>query len=279
MTQRDNKLLDQYLREIGHEITISPEDERELAELISKGDAKAKERLVTSHLNLVIKIARRHADKGIELSDLVNEGNIGLIEAVGQFDVSRGVRFASFATRYIRKAILRAIATQSRTVSVPEKDVTRVNKINRMRTIFEQENERRPNINEIAEKAGIDESRIKSTMKASTRGTSIDAPIKEGGKTTLVDKLSDSDSDSDSTDELTSLEALRQEIKRSVTLLHQRERQVLSDYFGIGREEMTLAEIAAKYGYTRERVRQIRKKGLRHLRSVTKDKALRSYLS
>lgn len=277
MTQRDNKLLDQYLREIGHEITISPEDERELAELISKGDAKAKERLVTSHLNLVIKIARRHADKGIELSDLVNEGNIGLIEAVGQFDVSRGVRFASFATRYIRKAILRAIATQSRTVSVPEKDVTRVNKINRMRTIFEQENERRPNINEIAEKAGIDESRIKSTMKASTRGTSIDAPIKEGGKTTLVDKLSDTDSDS--TDELTSLEALRAEIKRSVTLLHQRERQVLSAYFGIGGEEMTLAEIAAKYGYTRERVRQIRKKGLRHLRSVTKDKALRSYLS
>lgn len=277
MTQRDNKLFDQYLNEIGHGITVAPEDERELAELISQGDSKAKERLVTSHLNLVIKIARHHADKGVELADLVNEGNIGLIEAAGLFDASRGVRFATFATRYIREAILRAIATQSRTVSVPEKDVTRVNRINRMRTVFEQENERRPNINEIAEKAGMDETRVMTTMKASTRGTSIDAPVKEGSKTTLGDKLCDTDSDP--TDRLTALEALRSEIKRSVTLLHQRERQVLCAYYGIGEEEMTLAQIAARYGYTRERARQIRKKGLRHLRSVTRDKALRSYLS
>lgn len=277
MTQRDKKLLDQYIQEIGHARTLTADEERDLALRIGKGDMKAKECLITSNLNVVINIARQYTDKGVELADLINEGNIGLIGAVERFDASRGVRFVPFASRNIRDAIKRAIASQGRTVSVPEKDVTKVNRINRLRAIFEQENERRPNVNEIADKAGMDEPHVMSVMKASTRNMSVDAPIKEGSQTTLVDKLRDPDEPD--TDDLTTIEALRDEIRRSVTLLHQRERQVLSAYFGIDQEEMTLAEIGKKYGYSRERARQIRKKGLRHMRSVTRNKALRSYLS
>lgn len=240
--------------------------------------SKEQEKLVKDNIGFVISIAKQYTGKGLDMDDLVNEGNLGLIRAAEKFDESRGYSFQSYAVWWIRQSIQQAIAEQSRIVSMPPREVSAVNRINRLRAAFEQENERRPNINEIAEAANITEHQVKRTMKtAGNRSVSVDAPFSGSNPTTLLDLMA-SDGDDAKTDRQVLVEAIRNDIREALKCLSERERKVLSAFYGIGEPEMTFAEIGARYGMTRERARQIRKKALRHLRSKSNNSALRNYL-
>lgn len=240
--------------------------------------SREQDKLIKDNIGFVISIAKQYTGKGLDMDDLVNEGNLGLIRAAEKFDESRGYGFQSYAVWWIRQSIQQAIAEQSRIVSMPTKEVKEVNRINRLRALFEQENERRPNINEIAEVANISEHQVKKTMKtAGNRSVSVDAPFSGSNPTTLLDLMS-SDNGSDNTERQLLLESIRDDIHDALNCLSDRERNVLMAFYGIGQPEMTFAEIGKKYSFSRERARQIRKKALRHLRSRTSNKALRNYL-
>lgn len=240
---------------------------------------REQEKLVKDNLPFVISIAKQYVGKGLDLQDLINEGNLGMIRAAEKYDESRGYGFLSYAVWWIRQSIQQAIAEQSRIVSMPAKEVGQVNRINRLRAIFEQENERRPNINEIAEAANVTEHEVKKTMKtAGNRSVSVDAPFSGSNPTTLLDLMSGDDED-EAPDHDTIVEAIRNDIRQAIRYLSERERNVLCAFYGIGQPEMTFAEIGARYNMTRERARQIRKKALRHLRSRSTNKALRNYLN
>lgn len=240
--------------------------------------SKEQEKLVKDNIGFVISVAKQYTGKGLEMDDLVNEGNLGLIRAAEKFDESRGYSFQSYAVWWIRQSIQQAIAEQSRIVSMPPKEVGEVNRINRLRAIFEQENERRPNINEIAEAANITEQKVKRTMKtAGNRSVSVDAPFSGSNPTTLLDLMSNDDG-RDATDRQTMVEAIRNDIHEALKCLSEREQKVLKAFYGIGEPEMTFAEIGVRYGFSRERARQIRKKALRHLRSRSNNKSMRNYL-
>lgn len=241
-------------------------------------DNRAQEKLVKDNLPFVISIAKQYVGKGLDMDDLVNEGNLGMIRAAEKFDESRGYSFLSYAVWWIRQSIEQAIAEQSRIVSMPAREVGEVNRINRLRALFEQENERRPNINEIAEAANVSEHDVKKTMKtAGNRSVSVDAPFSGSNPTTLLDLMS-SDDEEETTDRQTVVEAIRSDIREALRYLSDRERNVLMAFYGIGQPEMTFAEIGKRYSMTRERARQIRKKALRHLRSKSQNKALKNYL-
>lgn len=236
-----------------------------------------RDRLITDNLPFVTSIAKQYVGKGIDLEDLISEGTVGLVRAAERFDETRGYSFVSFAVWWIRQAIQQAIADNSRAVRVPARQVGQINRINRLRAIFEQENHHRPNVNEIAEMANTTEHNVKQTMAASARNVSVDAPFSDGNPTTLLDMLADNDDLT--TDYQVVLETLRTELRNAMVHLKERERNVLCAFYGIDEPEQTLAEIGQRYGMSRERARQIRKKGVRHLRSKTTSKLLRSYLS
>lgn len=227
---------------------------------------KEQEKLIKDNIGFVISIAKQYDGKGLDFDDLVNEGNFGLIRAAEKYDESRGYSFQSYAVWWIRQSIQQAIAEQSRIVSMPPKEVGEVNRINRLRAMFEQENERRPNINEIAEAANKSELEVKRTMRtAGNRSVSVDAPFSGSNPTTLLDLMTSGD-EADNTDNLTAQNALRENIRESLKLLNERERNIICAFYGIGEPEMTFAEIGKRYGMTRERARQIRKKALRRMR-------------
>ncbi len=275
ITNRESQSLDKYLQEISHEERISVEEEVELAQKIRKGDRKALERLTKANLRFVVSVAKQYQNQGLSLPDLINEGNVGLIKAAMKFDETRGFKFISYAVWWIRQSILQAIAEQSRMVRLPLNQVGSVTKINRVLNSFEQENERRPNLGEIADRVDLPEEKIVEAMKANTRHVSMDAPFSDSEDGSLVDVLPSSDN---STDNDLDVESLREEIVRLFSLLDDRERSVLKASFGIGQKEMTLEEIGMKYNLTRERVRQIREKAIRRLRNSTKNQLLKSYL-
>jgi RNA polymerase primary sigma factor len=276
ITNRESDSLDKYLQEIGHEELISVEEEVELAQRIKKGDRKALEKLTRANLRFVVSVAKQYQNQGLSLPDLINEGNVGLIKAAEKFDETRGFKFISYAVWWIRQSILQAIAEQSRIVRLPLNQVGSVNKINRVLNKFEQEHERRPSIDEIADNVDIPHEKIEEAMKVNSRHVSVDAPFAEGEDNSLLDVLPNNDSPM--ADKKLVMESLREEINRALQTLNERERNIIEAFFGINQQEMTLEEIGDKYGLTRERVRQIKEKAIRRLRHNTKNKLLKSYL-
>lgn len=276
ITNRESASLDKYLQEIGHEDLISVEEEVELAQRIRKGDREALEKLTKANLRFVVSVAKQYQNQGLSLPDLINEGNLGLIKAAEKFDETRGFKFISYAVWWIRQSILQAIAEQSRIVRLPLNQVGSVNKINRALNRFEQENERRPSIDEIADKVDLPQEKIEDAIKVTGRHVSMDAPFADGDDNSLLDIMVNDDSPM--ADKTLVLESLREEINRALLTLNERERNIIEAFFGINRPEMTLEEIGDKYGLTRERVRQIKEKAIRRLRHNTKNRLLKAYL-
>ena len=276
ITNRESESLEKYLQEIGKEDMISVEEEVELAQRIRKGDRKALERLTRANLRFVVSVAKQYQNQGLSLPDLINEGNLGLIKAAEKFDETRCFKFISYAVWWIRQSILQAIAEQSRIVRLPLNQVGSVNKINRMLSKFEQENERRPSIEEISQETNLPEEKVDEAMSANTRHVSVDAPFSEGDEGSLLDVLINESSPM--ADRQLVVESLQAEIKQALRILNERERNVVEAFFGIDGPEMTLEEIGEKYGLTRERVRQIKEKAIRRLREGTKNKMLKAYL-
>lgn len=275
-TNRESASLDKYLQEIGHEELLSVEEEVELAQKIKKGDRRALERLTRANLRFVVSVAKQYQNQGLSLPDLINEGNVGLIKAAEKFDETRGFKFISYAVWWIRQSILQAIAEQSRIVRLPLNQVGSVNKINRELNKFEQEHERRPSVDEIADRIDLPEEKIEEAMKANNRHVSMDAPFVDGEDNSLLDVLADNNMPM--ADKALVQESLRKEIDRAIELLNDREQKVVRAFFGIGSPEMTIEEIGDKYNLTRERVRQIKEKAIRRLRHNTKNKLLKTYL-
>ena len=276
ITNRESAALEKYLQEIGHEELISIDEEVELAQSIRKGDQKALDRLTRANLRFVVSVAKQYQNQGLSLPDLINEGNLGLIKAAQKFDETRGFKFISYAVWWIRQSILQAIAEQSRLVRLPLNQLGSVNKINKVLNKFEQENERRPNIEEIADQINLPEEKIEEAMKANGKHISVDAPFSEGGDNNLLDVLVNNDAPM--ADKALVAESLKSEINQALQILNERERNVIEAFFGINQQEMTLEEIGSKYGLTRERVRQIKEKAIRKLRNNTKNKLLKTYL-
>ena len=276
ITNRESASLDKYLQEIGHEELISVEEEVELAQRIRKGDRKALEKLTKANLRFVVSVAKQYQNQGLSLPDLINEGNLGLIKAAEKFDETRGFKFISYAVWWIRQSILQAIAEQSRIVRLPLNQVSSVNKINRALHKFEQENERHPSVDEIANTVDLPEEKIADAIKATSHHVSVDAPFADGEENSLLDILPNTDSPM--ADKVLVMESLREEIKNALQVLNERERNIIKAFFGIDEPEMTLEEIGTRFGFTRERVRQIKEKAIRRLRHNTKSKMLKSFL-
>ncbi|MBQ8127904.1 MAG: RNA polymerase sigma factor RpoD/SigA [Prevotella sp.] len=276
ITNRESESLDKYLQEIGREEMISVEEEVELAQRIKRGDHKALERLTKANLRFVVSVAKQYQNQGLSLADLINEGNMGLIKAAERFDETRGFKFISYAVWWIRQSILQAIADQSRIVRVPLNQAGAVSKINRVLSKFEQENERRPSIDEISENVDLPHEKIEEALNANTRHVSMDAPFVDGDENSLLDVLENENSPR--ADRQLVLESLRAEIQLALKTLNERERNIIEAFYGLGTPELTLDEIGQKYGLTRERVRQIKEKAIRRLRNSTSNKLLKSYL-
>lgn len=276
ITNRESASLDKYLQEIGHEELLSVDEEVELAQRIRKGDREALEKLTKANLRFVVSVAKQYQNQGLSLPDLINEGNLGLIKAAEKFDETRGFKFISYAVWWIRQSILQAIAEQSRIVRLPLNQVGSVNKINRVLNRFEQENERRPSIEEIADKVDLPQEKIEDAMKVNSRHVSVDAPFIDGEDNSLLDIMVNDDAPM--ADRALVMESLREEINRALLTLNERERNIIEAFFGINQPEMTLEEIGEKFNLTRERVRQIKEKAIRRLRHNTKNKLLKSYL-
>ena len=267
ITNRESASLDKYLQEIGREDLITVEEEVELAQAIKRGDRRALEKLTRANLRFVVSVAKQYQNQGLSLPDLINEGNLGLIKAAEKFDETRGFKFISYAVWWIRQSILQALAEQSRIVRLPLNQVGSLNKISKAFSKFEQENERRPSPEELADELDIPVDKISDTL---------DAPFVEGEDNSLLDVLVNDDAPI--ADRSLMNESLAKEIDRALATLTERECEIIKMFFGIGCQEMTLEEIGDKFGLTRERVRQIKEKAIRRLRQGTRSKLLKSYL-
>ncbi|MCQ2149010.1 MAG: RNA polymerase sigma factor RpoD/SigA [Bacteroidales bacterium] len=276
ITNRESASLDKYLQEIGREELVTPEEEVELAQRIRKGDPVALEKLTRANLRFVVSVAKQYQNQGLSLPDLINEGNLGLIKAAEKFDETRGFKFISYAVWWIRQSILQALAEQSRIVRLPLNQVGSLNKISKALGKFEQENERLPSDEELAEIIDVPRDKIADTMRVSGRHISVDAPFVEGEDNSLLDILPNEDSPS--ADKGLVGESLSLEIDRALQILTPREREIIKSFFGIGCQEMTLEEIGERLDLTRERVRQIKEKAIRKLKKPNASKLLKSYL-
>lgn len=280
ITNRNSEALDKYLVEIGRAPMVSIEEEIELAQAIKKGGRageRAKNKLVEANLRFVVSVAKQYQHQGLTLTDLIDEGNIGLIKAAERFDETRGFKFISYAVWWIRQSILQAIAEQSRIVRLPLNQVGSLNKVNHEINKFEQENLRRPSVEEIADRTGVDEEKISQSMAASGHHVSIDAPFGDDDDNAMVDVISSGDDSR--TDKQVDHESMAMELKQVLgQVLKERERQIVCACFGIGEPEKGLEEIGDKMGLTRERVRQIREKSISKLRESGYVKILMKYL-
>ena len=276
ITNRESASLDKYLQEIGREDLISVEEEVELAGRIRNGDRAALEKLTKSNLRFVVSVAKQYQNQGLSLPDLINEGNLGLIKAAEKFDETRGFKFISYAVWWIRQSILQALAEQSRIVRLPLNQVGSMNKINKALQRFEQEHERRPSAEELAEALDMPVDKIAETLKMSGRHVSVDAPFVEGEDNSLIDVMVNEDSPN--ADRGLINESLSTEINRALATLTPREADILRKFFGIGTPEKTLEEIGDELHLTRERVRQIKEKAIRKLNSGQRSHILMTYL-
>ena len=281
ITNRNSEALDKYLVEIGRAPMISIDEEIELAQIIRKGGRageRAKNRLVEANLRFVVSVAKQYQHQGLTLTDLIDEGNIGLIKAAERFDETRGFKFISYAVWWVRQSILQAIAEQSRIVRLPLNQVGSLNKVNQEINKFEQENLRKPSVQEISDRTGVDEDKIAQSMMASGHHVSIDAPFgSDDDDNAMVDVMSSGDDSR--TDKGVDHESMAQELRVVLDkVLKERERKILCACYGIGETEKGLEEIGDKMGLTRERVRQIREKSITKLRESGNIKILAKYL-
>ncbi len=276
ITNRESASLDKYLQEIGREDLVTVDEEVELAGRIRNGDRAALEKLTKANLRFVVSVAKQYQNQGLSLPDLINEGNLGLIKAAEKFDETRGFKFISYAVWWIRQSILQALAEQSRIVRLPLNQVGSMNKINKALQRFEQEHERRPSAEELAEVLDIPIEKIAETLKMSGRHISVDAPFVEGEDNSLIDVMVNEDSPNADRGLIT--ESLRTEIARALSTLTPREADILRKFFGIGVPEKTLEEIGEELNLTRERVRQIKEKSIEKLNRGARSHVLRTYL-
>ena len=276
ITNRESASLDKYLQEIGKEDLITVEEEVELAQRIRKGDQEALEKLTKANLRFVVSVAKQYQNQGLSLPDLINEGNLGLIKAAEKFDETRGFKFISYAVWWIRQSILQALAEQSRIVRLPLNQVGSLNKINKAFARFEQEHERVPSPEELAQELELPREKVTDTLRVAGRHISVDAPFADGEDNSLLDVLVNPDSPN--ADRGLINESLATEVDRALETLTERERDIIRYFFGIGCSEMTLEESGEKFDLTRERVRQIKEKAIRRLRHSSRSKLLKSYL-
>ena len=277
ITVRESQSLERYLQEIAKEELITAEEEVSLAKRIQKGEQEALSKLVRANLRFVVSVAKQYQHQGLTLSDLINEGNVGLIKAAERFDETRGFKFISYAVWWIRQSIMQAIVDQGRMVRLPLNKVGSYNKYNKLASKFIQENEREPTPEEISDLLDIKFSDLKDVLKSARRHSSVDAPINDEDKGSMVDLMSN-DSEPVPDDELMD-ESLRLQIQGIMKVISHREAAILNNYYGLnGNESLTLEEIGCKFDLTRERVRQIKEKAIRRLRNSSKSKELRAYL-
>jgi len=278
ITNRESQSLDKFLQEIGREDLISVEEEVELAGRIRNGDMAARERLVNANLRFVVSVAKQYQNQGLSLPDLINEGNVGLIKAAEKFDETRGFKFISYAVWWIRQSILQALAEQARIVRLPLNQVGSLNKIQKAYSRFEQEFERRPSAEELAEELDMPIDKIAEVLRMQGRHVSMDAPFVDGEDNSLIDVMENHDSPR--ADRALISESLTQEIDRALATLSDREQRIIRKFFGVGNgvQEKTLEEIGVEEGLTRERVRQIKEKALHNLAQNSRSKVLRTYL-
>ena len=277
VTNRETASLDKYLQEIGKVELITADEEVELAQRIRQGDRIALEKLTKANLRFVVSVSKQYQNQGLSLPDLINEGNLGLIKAAQRFDETRGFKFISYAVWWIRQSILQALAEQSRIVRLPLNKIGSINKINKTYAKLEQEFEREPNAEEIAEVLDLTEAEVKESMKHAGRHVSMDAPLVQDEDNNMYDVLKSDEVVTPETELL--YESLRKEIDRAISTLTQREADVVRLYFGLnGSHPMTLEEIGEKFDLTRERVRQIKEKAIRRLKHTSRSKILKSYL-
>lgn len=278
ITNRESQSLERYLQEIGKVDLLTADEEVQLAIQIKEGSQLALEKLTKANLRFVVSVSKQYQNQGLSLSDLINEGNLGLIKAAQRFDETRGFKFISYAVWWIRQSILQALAEQSRIVRLPLNKVGSLNKINRAFSKLEQEFEREPSAQELAEVLEIGAKEITSTLRVAARHVSVDAPFSVGEKSSLLDVIPNAGSSSADRN-LSYGESLRIEIERSLSTLPSRQEQIITLYFGIGLEHpVSLEDIGVKFSLTRERVRQIKDKAILKLKTTSKSKLLRAYL-
>ncbi|RQO32414.1 RNA polymerase subunit sigma [Taibaiella sp. KBW10] len=278
ITNRESQSLEKYLQEIGKVQLITPEEEVLLAIKIKQGDQKALERLTKANLRFVVSVAKQYQNQGLSLSDLINEGNLGLIKAAQRFDETKGFKFISYAVWWIRQSILQSLAEQSRIVRLPLNKVGLTNKIGKAYTALEQEFEREPSVDEIATLLEIDIEEVESTIGVSTRHISVDAPFSDGEDGSLLDVLTNENASSVD-NEITNNQSLKTEIDRTLNLLSDKQRTVVKMYFGLGYDHaVSLEDIGDHFGLTRERVRQIKDKAISKLQSNNQCHLLKYFL-
>jgi RNA polymerase primary sigma factor len=278
ITNRESQSLEKYLQEIGKVELISPEEEVRLATLIKQGDQRALDRLTKANLRFVVSVAKQYQNQGLSLPDLINEGNVGLIKAAQRFDETRGFKFISYAVWWIRQSILQALAEQSRVVRLPLNKVGLTNRIHKAFSLLEQQFEREPTAEELAEVLEMDIEEVSATLGINGRHVSMDSPLSEGEENTLIDVMENANADK--TDGLlVHEESLKTEISRSLSTLTDRQKEVICFFFGIGVDHpMSLEDIGTMFSLTRERVRQIKDKALTKLKASNRCRILRTYL-
>ena len=278
ITNRESQSLEKYLQEIGKVELISPEEEVKLAGLIKQGNQAALDKLTKANLRFVVSVAKQYQNQGLSLPDLINEGNLGLIKAAQRFDETRGFKFISYAVWWIRQSILQALAEQSRIVRLPLNKVGLTNKIQKAFSLLEQEFEREPSPEELAELLELETEEVSATLGIAARHVSMDSPMSEGEDNTLIDVLENHNAER-ADNNIAHKESLKQEIERSMEMLTERQKEVICYFFGLGVDHpMSLEDIGDKFNLTRERVRQIKDKAITKLRTNSRSKALRGYL-
>ncbi|MAC95813.1 MAG: RNA polymerase subunit sigma [Flavobacteriales bacterium] len=278
ITKRESKSLEKYLQDVSKEEMITAEEEVELAIKIQNGDERALNRLVRANLRFVISVAKQYQNTGLTLEDLINEGNLGLIEAAKRYDHTKGFKFISYAVWWIRQSILKAAADNSRTIRLPHNRLGEIQKISKAANEFEQKNERTPTADELSDLTEMDVNKVEMSLKMSKKQVSIDAPMSnDDDNNSLVSVLENSDTP-DPSDSLLQ-ESLSQDLERTLSYLKGMEAEVIRLFYGLGgTSEMTLEEIGNTFGLTRERIRQIKERGLRRLRRVSAQTNLQTYL-
>lgn len=278
ITNRESQSLEKYLQEIGKVELIGPEEEVRLAHLIRQGDQRALDRLTRANLRFVVSVSKQYQNQGLSLPDLINEGNLGLIKAAQRFDETRGFKFISYAVWWIRQSILQALAEQSRIVRLPLNKVGLTNRIQKAYQMLEQEYEREPSPEELAEYLELETEEVSASLGISARHVSMDTPLSDGEDNTMMDTMENPNAER--TDKnIEHDESLKQEIDRSMQVLTERQKEVICYFFGIGVDHpMSLEDIGEKFNLTRERVRQIKDKAITKLRSASRCKLLKAYL-
>lgn len=276
ITSRGSEALERYLQDISKEEMVSTDEEVELAKRIRQGDKNALERLVKANLRFVVSVAKQYQGQGLELTDLINEGNVGLINAAMKFDETRGFKFISYAVWWVRQSILQALADKSRLVRLPLNQIGYVSKVNHFYHDFMQKNNRAPSLDEVADALGMEKSKVNAALLTSGKHISMNAPLIDDEDSCLLDLLTNDDKGN--ADSSLISDSLKEEVHHALDLLPERESQVIRMYFGINTPELSLEEIGEKLNLTRERVRQIKEKALTLLRNAQKGSVLKEYL-